>query len=820
MPDPSEMMPPSNFTTMANTFPFSRGQLPGTAQFPDPAVTDTASYLKFYQEQLVEQQDRIREQQQAIEQRQQQRLEQLKQFQERLRSMRSSSRSDHDSPGLTHMSDATAYWRSLIPTSKTSDAGSSSAQDTPSDLETRETKDGITTELMGEKTADYPDTKTLSKTRDDATSSSLSRYSSEIVTTRQVDDRVLFPDPSELGLWSDSTIQLSSSDTTKTSSGTAVEERGQRSIDKETTGTSVQYEFEASSSTISTIKNSKYCFCLHYITFNTCLGLCFNIFLTFSILVSSIDMNRSSESVDDKSRTSFDSAPLSTSSVPKSDKSHSSSASDTNNNLLLRMESSFQHFQDMIEEAKTLNEKYLNPNKQTSEGLNEGISVGNLGETKYAMDGELADLKTSSSDSTYMFPEDNLSALTEKTGIDNARQLKTAKERLQEIQRLSSITDNPDSSYVSGPVSSSSRDFDPYNAQHNDFDIVVSSSHFRPLVSRKGESLTLEPDLPYLIESDSKENEPLYFGMNPDASTRALSIIPEESVIISDDQLSEGVLEDDDHDTNVFNTSDSRRDFPKVPGTMVGVNSAMESEQFTQNVSGGERNIDIYSTVNLVEDGVYNSSQFKALTAHEDDKDSFQETLNNRPPPSLTKIKRTEEESPSPKVDRDVSVNWSPFESPRFQNTSLNESVAFSKPSDVPKLQTARSTSPVNSSDSSRRACETDVSGLSRFSISQEDSPTEASGLSLQEAFKRNQARFIENSKRRVHAAKESRFQNPKPAAFEKPVKKSGQNRSEVSSGDNGRCSISQASSAKGLSPEDDLGSKSSGKSFCIGISR
>lgn len=532
-------------------------------------------------------------------------------------------------------------------------------------------------------------------------------------------------------------------------------------------------------------------------------------------------MNHSSESVYSRSRTSIDSAPLSTSSLPKSDKSHSSSASDTNNNLLLRMDSSFQHFQDMIEEAKTLNEKYLNLNKQTSEERNKGISVENAGEKKYSMDGELADLKTSSSHSTYEFPEDNLSALMEKTGIDsmpavdNADQMKTAKERREETQRLSSITDDPDSFYVSGhAVSSSAGDFDPYNAQHNDSDIVVISPHMRPLVSGEGENLTLGLDLPYLMESDPKENEPLSFEMNPHASTRALSIIPEESVI-SDDQLSEGVLEDDDHDTNVLSTSDSRHDFPEVSGTMADVDSVMESEQFTQNVSGGERNFYIYSKlVNLVEDGAYNSSQFRALAANEDDKYSFQETSNNLPAPSLIRIKQTREESLSPKVD------WSPFESLRFQNTSLNESVAISKPSDVLKLQTARAASSVDSSDSSRQACEADVSGLSRLSISQEDSPTEAGGLSLQEAFKRNQQRFIENSKRRARAAKESRFQNPRPAAFGKPIKKSGKNRSEVSSGDSDGRSISQASSAKEPSSEDVLGSKSSGKSPCIGISR
>lgn len=247
-------------TSVVSKTPSSRSQLPRMFQLPDDAGTDTASYIKFYQQQLVEQQGRIREQQRAIQERQQKRLKQLKQFQDRLRALRinSSPRLYHDPHGSKHVTDPSAHWRSLVPTSLAGYTESSSTYDTQSDMEPRSVESDnsqMQQHFPGKERAS-----SLSKTAsdgDDTTSSSLRRYPSDIVPPRKFDEQVLFPEASELGLWSDTTVQLSS-DATKSSSCATFQESNHTMIGKETSSQDMGNKSEISSSSFSAKNDSKF----------------------------------------------------------------------------------------------------------------------------------------------------------------------------------------------------------------------------------------------------------------------------------------------------------------------------------------------------------------------------------------------------------------------------------------------------------------------------------------------------------------------------------------------------------------------------------
>ncbi|CAB4029583.1 Hypothetical predicted protein, partial [Paramuricea clavata] len=185
-------------------------------QFPSNREPDTASYLHFYQQQLLEQQNRIREQQKAIQERQQQRLEQLKQFQERLRGQR------HDSDlgksaGQTgeKNSHSGGQWKSLIPNTRYPSDDDTSTSTDHAQSGTESADRSLSVNVHPNITPPLKQPQLKSSTTD--TSSSLSPYPSEVRSIKD-NDVSLLPKTSDLGLWSDSTPHLSSSDVTKSSS--------------------------------------------------------------------------------------------------------------------------------------------------------------------------------------------------------------------------------------------------------------------------------------------------------------------------------------------------------------------------------------------------------------------------------------------------------------------------------------------------------------------------------------------------------------------------------------------------------------------------
>jgi type II secretory pathway pseudopilin PulG len=238
---------------------------PSTFQFPGDRETDTASYLHFYQQQLLEQQNRIREQQKAIQERQQQRLEQLKQFQERLRGHRHDTGLGKSAQTGDKISQSGGEWKSLIPSTRYfhDDNSSTSTDRAQSERESvdRALSVGIhrdvnpSLKLPQLRTSTTPKTEIPEGSVND-TSSSLSRFPSEVISIK--DDNVsLVPKTSDLGLWSDSTPHLSSSDATKSSLSALNDCKSDRKLDDKPSHLTVRQEFRISGSSLSNSSNGK-----------------------------------------------------------------------------------------------------------------------------------------------------------------------------------------------------------------------------------------------------------------------------------------------------------------------------------------------------------------------------------------------------------------------------------------------------------------------------------------------------------------------------------------------------------------------------------
>ena len=236
-----------------------------TFQFSGDRETDTASYLHFYQQQLLEQQNRIREQQKAIQERQQQRLEQLKQFQERLRGQRHETGSGKSWQTGEKTSQSGGEWKSLIPNTRCSpdDNSSTSTDHTRSALESvnRASSVSIHPDVTSPLKLPQLRTSTTSKTeisKDlvNETSSSLSRYPSEVISIKD-NDTSLVPKTSELGLWSDSTPHLSSSDATKSSLSALNEGKTDNRLGDESSRPQEPRQFGISSSSLSNSSTGK-----------------------------------------------------------------------------------------------------------------------------------------------------------------------------------------------------------------------------------------------------------------------------------------------------------------------------------------------------------------------------------------------------------------------------------------------------------------------------------------------------------------------------------------------------------------------------------
>ncbi|XP_028403381.1 centrosomal protein of 295 kDa-like [Dendronephthya gigantea] len=658
-------------------------------QFPGNRETDTASYLHFYQQQLLEQQNRIREQQRAIQERQQNRLEQLKHFQERLRRQRNITGSGNfENIPAERSRHVTGQWQSLKPSTRyTSEDSSSSTSLAKSDKESFDgdvshdvQKTDKASPSVNQPKVDAPELPVSEDLMND-TSSSPSRYSSELISVK-IHDASILPKPSDLGLWSDSTPHVSS-DATKSSSTTLDDSKSGKRVDEQSRP-NIHREYGISSSTSNNNNHGD--------------------------ASETNSFNRSSERSSLKSGSSIDSGPL-TSSLPRSmDKNIStdSSASDSNNNLLQRMESSFQKFQEMIDEAKTLNEKYLY-------GATHPVNVAV--EKRGSLE---AILTTDKSESDTKPKWDEYRSDEKETGY-SFRSVHAVNDAFDDELASGHGRYKEDDGLLKDIHESQKENLKSTNINELNRTVEFSS----PLTSNQ-ENLTdfgvqLSPNIML-----GKEHELLQ------SSPRALSVIPEETRV-SEDDLSEGVLEEDDKNSErpsspSIHLSDF---FRRGDEEFAGIRSLMDSPdmQSFRSQDRGDHSEPSYRSPNYVPRRSY------SLTP--DGSGERQQT----PKPDPTDLVKHKPDLSTKNVF------------PVGVITSAEASNKFGSHVNLPLTKRRSSDEPSNTSVPSDDVI---LSGLSSLSLSQTDQST--SGLSLQDAFRKSRPEFFRHSEERALRVKEARY--------------------------------------------------------------
>ena len=709
-------------------------EAPSTFQFSGDRETDTASYLHFYQQQLLEQQNRIREQQKAIQERQQQRLEQLKQFQERLRGQRHDTGSGKSWQTGEKTCQSGGEWKSLIPSTRYSpdDNSSTSTDHTQSALESanRASSEIIHPDVTSLLKLPQLRTSTTSKaeiSQDSVndTSSSLSRYPSEVISMKD-NNASLVPKTSDLGLWSDSTPHLSSSDATKSSLSALNEGKTDKKLEDVSSRPQVPHQFGISSSSLS---NS-----------------------STEIAITS------SERFSHKSGSSFDSGPLSTSSLPKpGDKNIStdSSTSDSNNNLLLqRMESSFQHFQEMIDEAKSLNEKYLSETRHSKSGdVEKRSSVENLKEKGVGKEGEEFGLNNQTNKTLLSNPEEDQgsSSIGDKSHEPVVLNLSIH----SEDQRLSKSMQEPNGENFKF---TQMNDFAFSEERSSISEENESRMYSSPMISNQenhGVRVQLSENGMY-----GEEHRPM--SSYCDNSPKALSVIPEETrVSDDDDDLSEGVLEEEDRDFEIPNIAAFSEKQRKAPLTGM----AQTNDYVTDIDSHGDDGIQDYEELRDFV-GSESRTSFSLPNGEIQAMHTSPNYLRYHSPEQPTTTPHNSEELHKTHSDK---IQYTPERqsqenlTPGGIITCAEASKKFGLHVDLPTTEKL----PYNDySTGSSSLSQNDVvlSGLSSPLLSKTDESS-TSGLSLQDAFRKRRPEFFKHSQERILRAKEARYRDS-------PVKK------------------------------------------------
>ena len=495
-------------------------------------------------------------------------------------------------------------------------------------------------------------------------------------------------------------------------------------------------------------------------------------FLIFLETASDLNsFNHSSERSSRKSGSSFDSGPLYISSLPKSaDKNIStgSSASDSNNNLLLqRMENSFQHFQEMIDEAKALNEKYLDETIHPGKvNVEKRSSLENIKKKDDAKEGDLDNIARSKEYRiTRQTDESSSGVLAESQGIsDNISDpmaYDTGGKFREPVLLIDQGSHKEDQDLLEDVLGPNEENFK--FTQMKDFARSEKST-----ISRENESRTVtspmisnQEDLNLGVQSPENEmlaveheQSPSYYGSSP----RALSVIPEETRI-SDDDLSEGVLEDEDHNFGIPNKDEYNK------------------HQVEELLSCVARTDDYFTDIRHGDEEFHNYGEMRDFVGSET-RQSFSPPGNYTPQPTHTSLNyfpyRSHEQTvtqppitpPHSSDERRQSHAGKIQLSPERQSwgnlapggiiTSAEASKKFGLHVDLP---TTEKRSYNDHSSSSTSMNDVVLSGMSSLSLSQTDESS-TSGLSLQEAFRKSRPQFFKHSQERFLRAKEARYRH------------------------------------------------------------
>ena len=467
--------------------------------------------------------------------------------------------------------------------------------------------------------------------------------------------------------------------------------------------------------------------------------------------------NRSSERSSLKSGGSFGSGPLSLSSLPKSaDKniSNGSSASDSNNNLLLqRMESSFQHFQEMIDEAKALNEKYVEETEYSrKDDLNKKSSLENTEEKDDVENGYLD-----------YIPRDKKYQISGQTNEISPGQLTEDQENTSDnIPSL--VAHGSDDEFHESPILDQGSykndqnlltDFPESNVEN--FELM---KHFvrneEKAISKESESRMLNSQMisnqenPHVVVQSpgseifaaKYEPSPSHYGSSP----RALSVIPEESRVSDDDDLSEGMLESDEYHIEMPSIVANNEYHEEEPKRNYSTDIVRHGDEEFQKYEESRNFVDLESRQSI------SPSDHFTQPVHTS-RNYFQ---NLSSPEGILK--------PSPEDRRQSREDNIPgtYENQPWGNLAPGEIMSSAEASkkfglhvDLPTTEQRSYHEPSSSSLSMNDVV---FSGLSSLSLSQTDESS-TSGLSLQEAFRKRRPEFFKHSQERIVRSKQARHQ-------------------------------------------------------------
>ena len=409
----------------------------------------------------------------------------------------------------------------------------------------------------------------------------------------------------------------------------------------------------------------------------------------------------------------------------------------------------------MIDEAKALNEKYLDETQHSRKvGVEKRISLENIKKKDDDKEGDLDD-----------FARRKEYRLTNQTN-------ETSPGQPAEGQ---GIVDD-----ISDPMAYDTGDKFNQRSHKEDEDLLKdlpgpneeNMKHFarseEGAVSRGNESRIFKDTSPMItnqenlnVEVQSPENEMFVVEHEPssiyyDSSPKALSVIPEETRI-TDDDLSEGVLEEEDHNIEMPNMAAYNEHQVKAPLSHVAqtddyfADITRHSDEEFQNYREPRDFVTSESRQSFSPPDDYTQPTHKSPSYFP--YRSPQQTLT----PSPTTPHSSEERRQSHADEIQHTPERQSWGNPVLGGimTSAEASKKFGLHVDLPTTEKRSYNDPSSSSLSMNEVM---LSGMSSLSLSQTDESS--SGLSLQDAFRKSRPEFFRHSQERVLRAKEARYRH------------------------------------------------------------
>lgn len=379
------------------------------------------------------------------------------------------------------------------------------------------------------------------------------------------------------------------------------------------------------------------------------------------------------------------------------------------------MESSFQHFQEMIDEAKALNEKYVEETKYSrKDDLNKKGSL------------EITEKKADAEEGYLVYtPRD-------KEGRQISGQInETSPGQLTEDQ--GNTSDN-----IPNPVAQDSDgEFHPNGESRMlTSQMVLNQGNLDVVVQSPGNEMF----------AAKHEPPPCHYGSSP----RALSVIPEESrVSDDDDDLSEGMLESDEYHIEMPSIVANNEYHEEEPELDYSTGIFRHGDEEFQKYEESRNFVDLGSGESITPSDHFTQSLHTSRNYFQNF--SSPEGILKRSPEDRHQVREDNVQ------DTYKNQSWGNLAAGEIMS-SAEASKKFGLHVD---LLTTEQRSYHEPSSSSLSTNDVVFSGLSSLSLSQTDESS-TSGVSLQEAFRKRRPEFFKHSQERIQRSKQARRQ-PSP---------------------------------------------------------